>query len=126
MHSATVKSSTEGGDSETQNEIEKHRQATATIYDTANACFDIFERLASVDGKNTFLDQALVSESDPYGESSCDVKGRLNNFAFWIDYTGALAPVGASLDDRLQDNDEIIEMVLELLYMIDRNLRRRR
>jgi hypothetical protein len=61
----------------------------------------------------------------PSDESLLDIRGLRNNFAFWIDYTGALADIGASLDDRLQGHDEIKEMVMELLEMVDRNLSRR-
>ncbi|CAM1505662.1 Fc.00g112990.m01.CDS01 [Cosmosporella sp. VM-42] len=52
-----------------------------------------------------------------------NIRHQERSFDLWIKYTGALAMPGASLDDRLQDYDEIREMVAELLYMIIRNLR---
>jgi hypothetical protein len=44
------------------------------------------------------------------------------SFDLWINYTGALAAVGRSLDDRLRGHIDIKEMVLELLQMLARNL----
>ena len=44
------------------------------------------------------------------------------SFNLWINYTGALAAVGRSLDDRLKGHTDIKEMVVELLQMLARNL----
>jgi hypothetical protein len=37
------------------------------------------------------------------------------SFDLWINYTGALAAVGRSLDDRLRGHTDIKEIVVELL-----------
>ena len=44
------------------------------------------------------------------------------SFDLWINYTGTLAAVGRSLDDRLSGHTDIKEMVVELLQMLLRNL----
>lgn len=44
------------------------------------------------------------------------------DFDLWVNYTGALASVGRSLDDSLGADTDIKEMVLELLEMLARNL----
>jgi hypothetical protein len=106
----------------TENQDEEHQMATTAIYDITDACFDILERLVlSVDADSS-LDQALVADPLLSDESPRDIRGLRNSFAFWIDYTGALAPVGASLDDRLHSHDDIQEMVVELLEMVEKNL----
>ncbi|KAH7218857.1 hypothetical protein DER44DRAFT_739024 [Fusarium oxysporum] len=112
-------------DPPTQNEDEELQKAATAIYDVANACFDVLERLVSAVDADSSPEQALLtSDSASADESPYDIRGLRNSFAFWIDYTGALASAGASLDDRLHGHDEIKEMVVELLEMIERNLRR--
>src|SRR5271163_2360546 len=44
------------------------------------------------------------------------------NFDLWINYTGALAAIGRSLDDRLRGHTDIKEMVVVLLQILARNL----
>jgi hypothetical protein len=111
-------------DRQTDREKEEYETANA-IYDVTEACFDIFERLVSAVDADASPEKSLlvsdISESSTK-ELSSDIRGLRNSFAFWIDYTGALAPIGASLDDRLQDHGEIKEMVVELLEMVERNL----
>ena len=125
MESADFKSAPICTDLRTENEDENQKPA-ASIYDVADRCFDVFEHLVLAVDEDCSPDQTFPTfgpaSSD---EPSRDIKGLRNNFAFWIDYTGALAPIGASLDDRLQGHDEIKEMVMELLEMVDRNLHRR-
>ena len=112
------------GGPRTENEDEEHQKTATVIYDVSDACFDVLERLVSATDADSSPEQALVVfDSATSDESPRDIRGLRNSFAFWIDYTGALAPVGASLDDRLQGHDEIKEMVVELLEMVERNLR---
>src|SRR5271156_1272682 len=127
MQGAGRESAPANGDPRTENEDEEHQKAATAIYDVTDACFDVLERLVSAVDADFSPEQALlVSDSASSDESPRDIRGLRNSFAFWIDYTGALAPVGASLDDRLHDHDEIKEMVVELLEMVERNLRRRK
>jgi hypothetical protein len=112
-----------------KNEEGNHEAATVTaIYNITDRCLDALERLVSGFDAECSQDpehDAPTLAPPPFGESLLDIRGLRNNFAFWIDYTGALADIGASLDDRLQGHDEIKEMVMELLEMVDRNLSRR-
>jgi hypothetical protein len=112
-----------------------HQQSATAIYDITERCIDMLERLAPTDDAASPTDQtSLASDNLPAEdhtassttESVRDIRGVRNSFAFWIDYTGALAPIGAALDDRLDGHDEIKDMVVELLEMVERNLRRRR
>ncbi|KAK4206460.1 hypothetical protein QBC37DRAFT_239071, partial [Rhypophila decipiens] len=84
-----------------------------TIYEITDACLEAFERLIPL-----VPDDRLSSQSRP------NLRGLRDDFSFWIDYSGALASAGASLDDRLHGLDEIKGMVLELLQMLGRNLLR--
>jgi hypothetical protein len=127
MQGAGRESAPANGDPRTENEDEEHQKAATAIYDVTDACFDVLERLVSAADADSSPEQALlVSDSASSDESPRDIRGLRNSFAFWIDYTGALAPVGASLDDRLHGHDEIKEMVVELLEMVERNLCRRK
>ena len=114
---------------QTEKQDEERQKASTVIYDITNACFDTFEDLVlSADADSSLgqeQEQALVSDAPSSEELSRDIRGLRNGFAFWIDYTGALAPVGASLDDRLHSHDDIQEMVVELLEMVEKNLGRR-
>ena len=110
-------------DTRTEDENEKNRSMTATaIYDITDACFDALERLVCSIDTDFCLEPVIVSEYPTSNESPRDIRGLRNSFALWIDYTGALAPLGASLDDRLHDHDEIQGMVVDLLYMVEKNL----
>ncbi len=120
MEGAEIKSAPAYTVRQTKNEDE-NQKAPTVIYDIVDSCFDVFERLVSEADGALPLDTSPASSNEP----SRNIRGLRNNFAFWIDYTGALAPVGASLDDRLKGHDEISEMVMELLEMVDRNLHRR-
>ncbi|KAM7190915.1 hypothetical protein V8F33_009226, partial [Rhypophila sp. PSN 637] len=96
-----------------------------TIYDITDACLEAFERLIPLvpdeytNGENMALPGSLLSS-----QSRPNLRGLRDDFSFWIDYSGALASAGASLDDRLRGLDEIKSMVLELLQMLGRNLLR--
>lgn len=127
MHNARPEYALPHGDSQAEDdrEVQKRQQTAVTIYDVTDSCFDVFERLVSAADGDASLNQAfLVLDSQSPDESPRDMRGFRNNFAFWIDYTGALAPTRASLDARLHGHDEIKEMVMELLEMIQRNLLR--
>ncbi|KAI1740735.1 hypothetical protein F4680DRAFT_85128 [Xylaria scruposa] len=87
-----------------------------TLHDLTDRCYDAFERLVEA-GAFSELNEDEVSATKPR-----DLLGLKNSFAFWVDYTGSLAPVGASLDDRLVDYIEIKEMIFELLEMVERNV----
>lgn len=111
-------------DQPVESEESEMQNATTVIYDITDACFDVFEHLVTATEGAISEEQDLMT-TEVTEESYRDLKALRNSFAFWIDYTGALAPVGASLDDRLQNHDEINAMVVELLEMVDRNLRQR-
>lgn len=91
----------------------------AALYDLTDRCYNAFERLIEAGGGL----EPLSYESS--GATPHDLTGLKNSFAFWVDYTGALAPVGASLDDRLIDCAEIKKMIIELLEIVERNIDQR-
>jgi hypothetical protein len=66
------------------------------------------------------------SQTKYVGRDEDERKGEMEvirrDFELWINYTGALAAVGRSLDDRLDGYTDIKDMVLELLQMLARNL----
>lgn len=128
MQDASRDSALANGALQTEKQDEEHQKASTVIYDITNACFDTFEDLVlSADAHSSLeqeQEQILLSDAPPSEEPPHDIKGLRNSFAFWIDYTGALAPVGASLDDRLYSNDDIQEMIVELLEMVQKNLSR--
>ncbi|KAL5090449.1 hypothetical protein Trisim1_004349 [Trichoderma cf. simile WF8] len=112
-----------GGGQQIQSKDKDHQEAAATIYDITDACFDVLERLVSVSDTYPLPQlEPFISDEALCNESSRDIRGLRNSFAFWADYTGALAPVQASLDYRLQNHDQVKEMVIELLEMVERNL----
>ncbi|KAI0537277.1 hypothetical protein GGR58DRAFT_472437 [Xylaria digitata] len=86
------------------------------LYDLTDKCYDAFERLVEADSSSELRD-----DESP-GAAPRDLLGLKNSFAFWVDYVGALAPVSASLDDRLAGSVEIKEMIIELLEMVERNI----
>lgn len=105
----------------TRSEDDEYKEAATSIYHVADVCFDYFEYLISIGNVDILTQQTYGTTSDTKNMPR-EIRGIRNSFAFWVDYTGALASAGASLDDRLQDHDEIKEMILELLQMIERNL----
>ncbi|KFY82289.1 hypothetical protein V498_08627, partial [Pseudogymnoascus sp. VKM F-4517 (FW-2822)] len=113
---------------QTERQDEKHQKASTVIYDITNVCLDTFEELVLSADAHYFWDQeqehSLLSDAPSSEEPPHDITGLRNSFAFWIDYTGALAPDRASLDDRLHSNDDIQEMTVELLEMVEKNLSR--
>ena len=127
MQGAGRESFTANEDPRTEADDGEHQGPDTEIYDVTEACFDLFERLLSAAEADYSPEQALLApDSASSDELPRDMRGLRNSFAFWIDYTGALAPVGASLDDRLHGHEEIREIVVELLEMVERNLRRRK
>lgn len=129
MQDAGRDSALANGAPQTEKQDERHQRGGTVIYDITNACFDTFEDLVSSADAHSFLkqeqEQILWSDAPSPEEPPHDIRGLRNSFAFWIDYTGALAPVGASLDDRLHSNNDIQEMIVELLEMVEKNLSRR-
>lgn len=67
--------------------------------------------------------QAFIKYSDASNGTIKDeidvLQGRFN---LWAAYTGVFAPVGASLDDRLEFQDDVKQMVVKLLSMVHRNI----
>ncbi|RFU75777.1 tpr domain-containing [Trichoderma arundinaceum] len=112
-------------DQQVEDRVEEHQGVVTDIYDVSDTCFDILERLVSVGNMDSPIQQEpFISDINLPCGSPRDIRGIRNSFAFWADYTGALAPIGASLDDRLQGHEEINEMIVELLEMLERNLYR--
>ena len=75
----------------------------------------------TTDSKTTSEPQAKFGgEDEDKRKAKMEVIRR--DFDLWINYTGALAAVGRSLDDRLGGYTDIKDMVLELLQMLARNL----
>ncbi|OBT39283.1 hypothetical protein VE00_10598 [Pseudogymnoascus sp. WSF 3629] len=76
--------------------------------------------------KNDQATKDSKTTSEPRTKDEDERKAKMEvirrDFDLWINYTGALATVGRSLDDRLGADTDIKEMVLELLEMLDRNL----
>lgn len=94
-----------------------------TIYDITNDCLDSFDYLVSSTAGHLSEELAFIAiDVTESGGPIHDVNGLRNDLSFWIDYTGALAHPGASLDDRLHGHDRIKGMVIELLQMVARNL----
>ncbi|RDW74909.1 hypothetical protein BP6252_06051 [Coleophoma cylindrospora] len=110
------------------------------IYNITVECSSLFKYLVTsdilpksepeqVDPPNT-LNPACAQDNQlevQHGEANQGVsRARLEQmerrFDLWINYTGALAAVGRSLDDRLTGHVDIKEMVIELLQMLARNL----
>ena len=85
----------------TENLDEEHQEAATAIYDVTDACSNTLESLSAVADANSSSDAFMGSYSASSDEPPRDIRDIRNSFAFWIDYTGALAPIGASLDDRL-------------------------
>lgn len=121
----TMQSAINNGAPITGLEYDEFKVAATSIYHVADVCFDYFEHLISIGDVDPLIQQTYGIASDIENKVMLrDVRGIHNSFAFWVDYTGALAAAGASLDNRLQDHVEIKEMVLELLEMVARNLYR--
>lgn len=98
-----------------------------TIFDIADQCRKAFEDTLASDesiSSSSFAtnDPRLASESG--SELFRDFLGLRNSFSLWIDYTGALSFMGASLDARLTGAEHISSMIIDLLEMMLRNLQR--
>ncbi|OPB42085.1 hypothetical protein A0O28_0032020 [Trichoderma guizhouense] len=118
-HKATIA----GGGTQTQNTDNGHQEGGSSIYGITDACFNILERLVSASDTHSPVQLApFISSETLSNESPRDIRGLHNSFAFWVDYTGTLAPIQASLDYRLQGHDQIKGMVIELLELVERNL----
>jgi hypothetical protein len=76
------------------------------IYDAAQLCSKHFEHHLKTTGEDYLAIEKLY--------------GRFNQ---WAAYVGAFAVPRASLDARLAPHEDIRDMVLELLYMIEANLK---
>lgn len=126
MRAAERQSHLTSRDLEADVDDEQLQDADNAIYDVTEACSDILERLILAIDVGALPEKlSLTSDASAYSEDepTTHIRSLRNNFAFWIDYTGALAPIEASLDARLHGHDEIKQMVVELLEMVERNLR---
>lgn len=84
-------------------------QSSQPIYDTAQLCSKYFEHYLEI-ADGTGEDYLKIAE----------LRGRFNQ---WAAYVGAFAVPRASLDAQLTPHEDIRDMVLELLYMIQANLK---
>jgi hypothetical protein len=73
------------------------------------------------DSKTAPESQTITGEEDG-DHRRRSIESIRSDFEMWINYTGALAPVGRSLDDRLGTYSDIKEMIIELLEMLSWNL----
>jgi hypothetical protein len=83
--------------------------AEKSVRGAATLCSDLFKQCIETRGL-AVLDHELAEE----------LWGRFN---LWAAYVGAFAAPKASLDARLVGHEDIMDMVLELLIMIQQNLR---
>lgn len=79
------------------------------IYDAAQLCSDYFQHIIK-GGESSAEGYAAIE----------DLGGQFNQ---WVAYVGAFAVPRASLDARLAPHEDIKDMVLDLLYMVEDNLR---
>lgn len=84
------------------------RDVSLTIYDGAMLCSDLFDQILEPTGNGS---QWLLAE---------ELRGR---FGLWAAYVGVYAAKRASLDARLDGHKKIKSMVLELVEMVEKNLR---
>jgi hypothetical protein len=80
-----------------------------SIYNAATICSDLFE---------LYLESPGAAE--PRHDLAEELRGRFN---LWAAYVGAFAAPKASLDARLVAHSDIRDMVLELLVMVQKNIR---
>jgi hypothetical protein len=83
--------------------------AQTSIYDAARSCSELFAFHAIKDG---ICETQTLRVEELHGL-----------FDQWAAYAGAFAMPKASLDARLQDHQDIKSMVLELLSVVQLNLR---
>jgi hypothetical protein len=83
----------------------------ASVYELTACCSQSFEELLQLLSK---------AKADVFDAAETQV-GRLN---IWTSNVGALANKNASLDYRLRNSHDIKEMIIQLLQLMDRNLRR--
>jgi hypothetical protein len=84
-------------------------ESSQPIYDTAQLCSKHFEH--------------LLETTDGTGEDYLAIEELRGRFNQWAAYVGAFAVPRASLDARLNPHEDIRDMVLELLSMIQSNLK---
>jgi hypothetical protein len=84
-------------------------ESNQPIYDIAQLCSKHFEH--------------LLETADGTGEDYLAIEELRGRFNQWAAYVGAFAVPRASLDARLAPHEDIRDMVLELLYMIQSNLK---
>ncbi|KAH0490212.1 hypothetical protein TgHK011_001692 [Trichoderma gracile] len=97
------------------------------IYSVVIECSSLFETISLQDGDDANDEpRSMATTHIRHGHDSASrakVKQLGRSFDLWINYTGALASIDRSLDSRLKDHADIKEMVLDLLEMLQRNLR---
>ncbi|UKZ52305.1 hypothetical protein TrVGV298_006080 [Trichoderma virens] len=96
------------------------------IYDIVIECSNLFETIILFEnGDHSGNQPADASHLQP-GKNDTTRRTRIGqlgrSFDLWINYTGALASIDRSLDNRLRDHSDIKEMVMDLLEMLHRNL----
>ena len=82
---------------------------TEPIYHASRMCSGLFDEC--IDEMHNSSESYLIVE---------ELRGR---FRRWAAYVGAFAVPKASLDARLASHETIKEMVLDLIYMLQQNLR---
>lgn len=78
------------------------------IFHLARACEDLFLKYADPE----------LPVSDPRGRAELQQQ----RFYVWASYLGVFAAPDASLDKRLQESDDIQNLVVQLLSLMQRNL----
>lgn len=101
------------------------------VYDIAFKClekFDELEKYHETHGTGLTKRAFEMENLSAFCQivPKCDFLGLVSTFHYWGDSTGAWSLMESSLDDRLRGFPAtILEMFLELLEMILRNLHRR-
>ncbi|KIX02126.1 uncharacterized protein Z518_08065 [Rhinocladiella mackenziei CBS 650.93] len=78
------------------------------------------ERIADVAASCSAVFSEYLASSTPMSKDG--VEELQSRFNLWAAYTGAFAPAGTSLDDRLRFHEDVKRMVLKLLHMLHRNV----
>lgn len=93
---------------------ESKQYTRTTVHHTTEACNNGLKGLVSI------LENKINLFSEDWSYDR--VVGLRHSFAYWIDFTGALAPKEASLDERLHEHNDVRGMVVELLEMMFKNI----
>ena len=91
--------------------MDREDDGTQRIYDTAVICSNLFEQC---------VNSSIVPSPKSKDDFATELRGRFN---LWAAYVGAFAAPKASLDARLVAHGDIRDMVVDLLVMIQANMR---